>query len=275
LTSGLKECRVAMAPACIISNTGDGWVQLGPRFGWKDPVLIIPSNTCSILIIAFSQLAAVNHFTCMSDLLSPPGYRYGALRFLLPVNSSVIDELEHLQQMDGEIAVAYMYLDAKDPQILAPQAIFQSIIRPICSRLGPQPVEILRLWSTYGKTGTLPPLDVLINTFRSFVPLFSNVRVCIDAYDTLSRKSATILGEALLRLLDDNFRTLRIFVTSRLHRFDGFLSPQHERMIYAADSRDIRMYVEERISLSTRLRSSSPDVKADMARAIADGADGM
>ncbi|KAJ7706667.1 ankyrin repeat-containing domain protein [Mycena rosella] len=187
--------------------------------------------------------------------------------------SVVVEHLGEALVQGGNIGVAAIYLDHKETEMQTPSNLLASIWRQIVFRK-PVSLAVQQLYEKHREPRTRPALEIFHEVLVSTVAEYSKVYLIVDALDEYPEDNRHILLKNLLAL----GQTVHLMLTSRPHIniHTTFESVQILEIRATAD--DVRHYVDEQISKSSRLSShikSQPYLREEIETHIVGRSDGM
>ena len=157
-----------------------------------------------------------------------------------------------LQAIGSEhIGVAYIYCNYSEAEKQNPTNLLKSILQQLASRKREMIEKLTEAYKQHSKEGTAPSLPECCRLLHATTGYFSKVYLIIDALDECTEYTRNILFAELRRLQPP----IVILITSR-HTFSDLYDPESAlRLEIQADVLDIKQYLENRITESTKLQA--------------------
>ena len=175
---------------------------------------------------------------------------------------------------DEQVGVTYIYCNYSEAEKQNPTNLLKSILLQLVSRKREMIEELTEVYKKHSKDKTTPSLLESCRLLHAATGLFSKIYLVIDALDECAERTRDILFTELRKLKPQ----ISVLITSR-HTFNGHYDPESAlRLEVKADVLDIRHYLENRITESTkfqRLIKRQGDLHDVIISVITDKAKGM
>ena len=195
------------------------------------------------------------------------------------LSSAIIENLSHIYDNIPGKVVVYYYFDFSDKQKQDVSSMLRSLICQLAQNFHKIPEDLEKAFSEYGKMRKSLPQKGLLQLLRQTIKEFPQVYVVLDALD-----ECATWGE-LMKVLEDIFNWqlphMHIIITSRREKqiedvLEDIKGPrEHICIMNDAVDEDIKLYVNHELSSRKSLRKKSNEIKAEIERALAEGAKGM
>ncbi|KAJ6556324.1 hypothetical protein B0H19DRAFT_947884, partial [Mycena capillaripes] len=91
--------------------------------------------------------------------------------------------IKHLEVLDRDIGVAWVYLNHKETETQSPLNVLGSFLKQLTFRLKSVPAEVHELYGYHDKRETRPHPEELLKAFPTIVAHHSKVYLIVDAFD--------------------------------------------------------------------------------------------
>ncbi|KAJ7706664.1 hypothetical protein B0H17DRAFT_874667, partial [Mycena rosella] len=187
--------------------------------------------------------------------------------------SVVVNHLREILAQGGNIGVAAIYLNHKETDVQTPSNILAGIWRQLAFRK-PVSLAVQQLYENHREPRTKPSLENFHEVLVSTIAEYSKVYLIVDALDEYPETERNILLNNFLNL----GQTVNLMLTSRPHINIHTTIGSVQTLEIRATARDVRTYVYEQITKSSRLSKhiqSRPDLREEIETKIVDRSDGM
>ncbi|KAJ7706659.1 ankyrin repeat-containing domain protein [Mycena rosella] len=187
--------------------------------------------------------------------------------------SVVVDHLRETLAQGENIGVAAMYLNHKETEVQTPSNLLAGIWRQLVFRK-PVSLAVPELYEKHREPCTRPALKKILEVLLSTVATYSKVYLIVDALDEYPEDKRNIL----LKNLSALGQTVDLMLTSRPHINIHTTFESVQTLEIRATADDVRKYVDEQITKSSRLSShikSRPDLREEIETHIVESSDGM
>ncbi|KAJ7430746.1 ankyrin repeat-containing domain protein [Mycena latifolia] len=180
--------------------------------------------------------------------------------------------VQHLrtQFQDGNIGVAWIFLNHKETEIQSPSNLLASLWRNLVFNR-PIPPAIAALHAQHHEQRTRPSLDEIHSQLSFAVAEHLNVYIIVDALDEYPEDRRGILLESLTK-----FPTVNLLLTSRPHISIPF--PDAQVLEIRATDDDIQCFVKKQLQRSVRLSkhiATRPEFQDEIESKLVHNVEGM
>jgi len=199
-------------------------------------------------------------------------------------SSTIIEHMISYTSSKPRSAVAYFYFDFNDAKKQRLQNCLSCLIAQLCQSMSTIPEKLKSLHNRCSGANQTPSLNDLTEVMSSFVTVneFDNILLILDALDECPKDGdenfRSELLEWIMEISGQLSSSLRLLVTSRPEPDIGdMLCPAFQSLSIQGSQvkSDIGRYIQSQLSKDSKLRSLLSDVKAEIEKILADGADGM
>lgn len=196
------------------------------------------------------------------------------------LSASIIEDLREYCKLHKSKVVAYYYVDFSDTANANVGGILRSLMKQICTSTDRLPKVVESLCSQHRASGQQPSTPSLISVLHALEEeLAIQAFIVIDALDEFVEHDRAELLHAILSILGEGCRMIRILVTSREeHDIKLSLSPAATEIVAIENENvdaDIKIYVRQRLSEDARLCRLPGHVKDEVELKLGKGAQGM
>lgn len=186
--------------------------------------------------------------------------------------SIIIDKIISAAQND-DITLIYFYCDLGDPTKQNSVNLYGSLIAQLIEQETEIPDEVDALYSKCNKRPAA--LEHLKNVFSGLIRNLSKVFIIIDGLDECTDRANVLDG--LLELKNRPNGNTNVLVTSRNDPTTRLALSSVPNLTMEAKNvgADIELYVKGEIERRVKLRRLKPEMKAEIATRLVDGANGM
>ena len=196
------------------------------------------------------------------------------------LSASIVEDLRDYCKLYESSIVAYYYINFSDTVNANVGAILRSLMKQICVSTDRLPKVVESLCSQHRASGQQPSTLSLVSVLHALVEELSiQVFIVIDALDEYLEHERAELLQAILSLLGEGHRMIRVLVTSRAeHDIKFSLSTAATEIVAIQNEQvdaDIKIYVRQRLSEDARLCRLPTHVKHEVELKLGKGAQGM
>lgn len=180
--------------------------------------------------------------------------------------------------------LAYFYLDFSDSEKQKVSILLSSLIAQLCSKVANLPKQLVDLYHRCNDGQHKPGSNELSQTLYSMVKDLEDLQdvfIVIDALDECSKSEERDELLALIAEIHANsIPEIHLLVTSRLESdIQAVLMPLVESQTISIQGAqvgsDINLHVKSQLSEDSKLKRWPPEVKAEIEKTLASGANGM
>ncbi|EPS42586.1 hypothetical protein H072_3388 [Dactylellina haptotyla CBS 200.50] len=191
------------------------------------------------------------------------------------VCATAIDHVLRIYGEDENSAVAYIYFGFKSQNLQSPERILASILKQLCRNYVPDSVKTL--YESHKKKGTEPLLEEIFELLVSVAALYSRVFILADAIDECESSNGyrRLFLSQISKL--QSLTQMNFLATSRKlpDITTWFEEKQATKLEIFARTEDIKVFVENRLSLIEGAVQYDQGLQEEVKSKISERIDGM
>ena len=188
----------------------------------------------------------------------------------------MIHHLQESRKLRPDVALAFIYFNYKDSDGHTLTNLISSLVHQLSLLQGRLPAELTELFERYNSKGMRPSMHELTGLLRGAVKAFSKTLIIIDALDECPEKDG--IRENFISELLSLQPQVQLLVTSRIIPMIERQLEDAKRIDIQASDEDIKIYILERISSSSKMKGyfdKDPGLRDKIIQNIVGKAGGM
>jgi hypothetical protein len=191
------------------------------------------------------------------------------------LTSIVVDNLNTRYRDDASVGIAYIYCNFRRKDEQKAEDLLAALVKQLALGWSSLPDIVKTLYETHKANRTRPSFDEISKSLKSVVALYSRVFILVDALDECQASDSS-RGKFLADVFDLQDRAgVNLFVTSRYIQDITEKFHQSTTLDIRASSKDVRKYLQVRMSEGESYILRRPDLQAEITAEIIKRVDGM